>query len=60
MKNLKGILFAVILLALIVGAITLVIRLVSGALNTVLGIIVVLALVVIVIWMLSYAKKMRK
>lgn len=60
MKSIKGILFAVILLALVVGAITLVIRLVSGALNTVLGIIVVLALVVIVIWMLSYAKKMRK
>lgn len=60
MKNLGKILFAVIALALIVGAITLVIKLVSGALNTVLGIVVLLALVVIVIWMFSYAKRMRK
>ncbi len=60
MKNIKGILFAVILIALIVGAITLVIKLVSGALNTILGIVVILALVAIVVWMFSYAKKMRK
>ena len=49
-----------IALALIVGAITLVIKLVSGALNAVLGIVVLIALVVIVIWMFSYAKRMRK
>jgi len=60
MKNLGKILFAVIALALIVGAITLVIKLVSGALNAVLGIVVLIALVVIVIWMFSYAKRMRK
>ena len=60
MKNLGKILFAVIALALIVGAITLVIKLVSGALNAVLGIVVLSALVVIVIWMFSYAKRMRK
>lgn len=60
MKNLGKILFAVVALALIVGAIVLVVRLVSGALNTVLGIIVLIALVVIVLWMFSYAKKMRK
>ena len=60
MKNLGKILFAVIALALIVGAITLVIKLVSGALNAVLGIVVLIALVVIVIWMFSYARRMRK
>ena len=60
MKNLGKILFAVIALALIVGAITLVIKLVSGALNAVLGIVVLIALVVIVFWMFSYAKRMRK
>ena len=60
MKNLGKILFAVIAIALIVGAITLVIKLVSGALNAVLGIVVLIALVVIVIWMFSYAKRMRK
>ena len=60
MKNVGKILFAVIALALIIGAITLVIKLVSGALNAVLGIVVLIALVVIVIWMFSYAKKMNK
>ena len=60
MKNLGKILFAVIALALIVGAITLVIKLVSGALNAVLGIVVLIALVVIVIWMFSYARRARK
>ena len=60
MKNVGKILFAVIALALIIGAITLVIKLVSGALNAVLGIVVLIALVVIVIWMFSYAKRMRK
>ncbi len=60
MKNVGKILFAVIALALIIGAITLVIKLVSGALNAVLGIVVLIALVVIVIWMFSYARRMRK
>ena len=35
-------------------------EIVSGALNTVLGILVILALAAIVFWMFSYAKKMRK
>ena len=60
MKNVGKILFAVIALALIIGAITLVIKLVSGALNAVLGIVVLIALVVIVIWMFSYARRARK
>ena len=60
MKNVGKILLAVIALALIIGAVTLVIKLVSGAFNAVLGIVVLVALVVIVIWMFAYAKKMRK
>lgn len=47
---------AVILLAkLISGAISLV----SGALNVVLGIAVIVALVIIVVWMFSYAKSKK-
>ena len=58
---LGGILVAVILV------IVLAIRIVSGAaalagglFQTLLGIVIVLALVVIVVWMFSYAKKSRK
>ena len=60
MKKLGSILFGLVVLALIVGAIVLVVKLVRGALNTILGVMVVIALVVIVIWMLSYAKHARK
>ncbi len=60
MKKLGSLLFTVIALALIVGAIVLVVKLVKGALNTILGILVVIALVVIVIWMFSYARRARK
>ena len=59
MKNLGKILFAVVALALIVGAIVLVVQIVRGALNTILGVMVVIALIVIVIWMLSYARRNR-
>lgn len=60
MKNLGKILFALVALALVVGAIVLVVRLVRGALNTILGVVVLIALVVIVIWMFAYAKRARK
>ena len=60
MKKLGSILFGLVVLALIVGAIVLVVKLVRGALNTILGVMVVIALIVIVIWMLSYAKRARK
>ena len=60
MKKLGSILFSLVALALIVGAIVLVVKLVKGALNTILGIVVIIALVVIVIWMFSYANRMRK
>ena len=60
MKNIKGLLFAVIALALVIAAVVLVIRLVKGALNTILGILVIIALVVIVIWMFAYAARHRK
>ena len=45
-----------ILFKLITGAISLV----SGVANLILGAVVVLALVLIVLWMFSYAKKMGK
>lgn len=50
--------------AVVIGAVVLLIKLVSGAfaliggaLNAILGVAVVLALIVIVIWMFRYAKK---
>ena len=64
MKNLGKILAAVLVVAVAFGAVVLVIKLVSGAfsllsglINAVLGLAVVLALVAIVIWMFRYAKK---
>ena len=63
-KKLGGLLLA---LVLIVCGVILAVKLISGALslvgglfNSVLGILVILALVAIVIWMFQYAKKMRK
>lgn len=59
----KGILTAVLAVVLI-GALLLVLRLINGAIivaesafSTVLGIGVVIAMVLIVLWMFSYAKK---
>ncbi len=60
MKKIGSILFALVALALVIGAIVLVVKLVHGALNTILGILVIIALVVIVIWMFSYARRARK
>ena len=64
MKNLKKIILVILLLAVLVLATVLVIKLfsgavtiVTGAFNAVLGIGVLLALVLIVLWMFSYAKK---
>jgi len=61
----KAIIWAVVALTLI-GLFVLLIKIVAGAfalvgsfLNTLLGIAVVIALIVIVIWMFSYAKKHR-
>ena len=66
MKDLKKLLRAAIPIVLLVLAAIIVIRLITGAfrlvggaLNTILGIVVVLALVAIVIWMFSYAKKKK-
>ncbi len=65
--NLKKIGGLILALALIVGGVILAVKLISGALalahgvlNTILGVLVILALVAIVLWMFSYAKKMRK
>ena len=60
MKGLGKILFFVVALALVIGAIVLVVKIVKGALNTILGVMVIIALIVIVIWMLSYASRARR
>lgn len=61
MKNITKLVAGVIVLALLIAAGVFVVRLfaglVSGVLNTVLGIVVVLALVIIVAWMFWYAGK---
>lgn len=64
LKKIGGLLLA---LALIIGGIILAVKLISGALslvgglfNTILGILVILALVAIVIWMFRYANKHGK
>ena len=63
-KKFGGLLLALVLL---IGGIVLAVRLISGALalahgalNTILGIIVILALLAIVAWMFAYARKHRK
>ena len=60
MKGLGKILFFAVALALVIGAIVLVVKIVKGALNTILGVMVIIALIVIVIWMLSYASRSRR
>ncbi|MBR0199234.1 MAG: hypothetical protein IJQ42_03595 [Oscillospiraceae bacterium] len=64
LKKLGGLILAAILL---IGGVILAVRLISGAfalvhgaLNTVLGIVVILALLAIVAWMFAYARKHRK
>lgn len=64
LKKIGGLVLA---LALIIGGVILAVKLISGALalvnglfNTVLGVLVILALVAIVIWMFAYAAKNRK
>lgn len=59
-KLLTAVITGVILLGVLIVAVKLIrgaVTVVTGALNAVLGIAVVAALVVIVIWMLSYARK---
>lgn len=64
--NLKKIGGLILALAIIVCGVVLAVKLISGALslvgglfNTILGILVIVALVAIVIWMFRYAKKKR-
>ena len=63
-KKIGGLILA---LAMIIGGVILAVKLISGALalahgilDTILGIAVLLALAVIVVWMFAYAKKHRK
>ena len=64
LKKIGGLILAALLL---IGGIVLAVKLISGAfalvhgaLNTILGIVVILALLAIVAWMFSYARKNRK
>ena len=61
MKNLKGIAFLAAVVVLAIAAVSLVIRIVSSAVSgffqLILGLVVVVALVMIVFWMFSYARK---
>ena len=47
-------------LALVIAAVRLLGGLISGAFDLVLGVIIVVALIVIVIWMFAYANKQQK
>ena len=65
--NLKKIITYLIFAAVAIGLLVLVVNIIRGAvslagglLNTILAIIVILALVAIVAWMFSYAKKSSK
>ena len=65
--NLKMIITYLILAAVAIGLLVLAVNIIRGAvslagglLNTILAIIIILALLAIVAWMLSYAKKSSK
>lgn len=65
--NLKQLLPGALLVLLVIGALLLVFRIVTGAFalvgglfNLVLGLAIVAALVIIVVWMFAYAKKHKK
>jgi len=65
--NMKQLLPGALLALVVIGALLLVFRLLtgvfalaSGLLNTLLGLAIVVALVAIVAWMFSYAKKHKK
>ena len=64
MRNVKSVIFALIGAAVILGILVLVTKLaggafslLGGAVNAVLGIVIILVLAAIVIWMFSYAKR---
>ena len=63
----KKSLYVILAAAVVIGLLVLLFRIVSGAVsivsggfNAVLGLAVIAALVIIVIWMFAYAKKSRK
>jgi O-antigen ligase len=63
----KKSLYILLAAAVVIGLLVLLIRIVSGAVsivsggfNAVLGLAVIAALVIIVVWMFAYAKKSRK
>ena len=66
MKNGKSIILTLLAAAVVLGVILLAVKLVggafsllSGAVNAILGIVILLVLAAIVIWMFSYAKKKK-
>ena len=65
--NAKKLIGLILSLAIVVGVAVLAIKLLSGALalahgvlDTILGVVLILAMVAIVVWMFSYAKKKKK
>ena len=59
-KLLPVILIAVIAIAAVIGAVKLVSSLIAGAFNAILGVAVIVALILIVIWMFAYAKRKNR
>ena len=55
-----GIIAVLAVLGIIIKLISGAAAVLTGALNTVLAVIVIAALILIVVWMFSFAKKMRK
>ena len=55
-KKIGGLILA---LAVVVGVLILAVKLISGALDTVLGVVLILGLIAIVAWMFAYAKKKK-
>ena len=67
MKELKKLIPILVAAIAVILVLIIVVRLIKGAfslagglLNTVLGIVLILALVILVCWMFSYAKKKKK
>lgn len=65
-RTLRNIIFGILSLVVIIGIIILgsklvggAVSIVNGAFNTILGVAVIICLIIIVIWMFSYAKKKK-
>lgn len=59
MKLLIPIIIIAAIIFIIVLAVNFVSAFIAGAFNVILGVIVVIALIIIIVWMFAYAKKSR-